>query len=283
MTEQKFFPRDFSNWEEFLNFYKKLDGLWIYRGQGKDWPLQTRLERACEEFDLLENAEQIEFQLIREFRRRYKGSDRDLVLNDTLYCLALMQHHGAPTRLLDCTYSPFVAAYFALESKSKKDREIPSIVYCFKNRWLMDEAKKRDSKNLLAKRREDDLARRDDCFFKELYMSGKPQKFVAAENAFNLNERLIIQKGVFLCPGMASDSFESNLKELGGWYEEGAIIKAYLTFDLKARIEALNELHNMNVNQATLFPGLDGFTGSLQPRLPYFKELEWKGYAKCPI
>ena len=280
MSEQEFFERALSNWKAFVEFCEKLNGLWIFRGQKNNWHLQTRLERACEEFDLLKYAAQIEFQLIREFRRRYKGDDRDLVDKDTLYCLALMQHHGAPTRLLDCTYSPFVAAYFALETKPKKERGKPSIVYCFKNDWLDKEPRKYASENLLVERSDNDRVRRDDECFKKLYMSENPRKFVSPENAFNLNERLIIQKGVFLCPGMITDTFLSNLKQLKGWHNEDAVIKVKLEFDLGTRKKALNELHNMNVDRATLFPGLDGFTESLRPRLPYFKKLEWKGRGK---
>lgn len=54
---------------------------------------------------------------MRVFRRKahIHLADRQ-VLGDDLRCLALMQHHGGVTRLLDFTKSPFVAAFFALEN-----------------------------------------------------------------------------------------------------------------------------------------------------------------------
>ncbi|MBI4330049.1 MAG: FRG domain-containing protein [Chloroflexi bacterium] len=59
---------------------------------------------------------QLELDMIREFQRRvhhYMAHVPDMAKKDEW--LALMRHHGVPARLLDFTYSPYVAAYVAFE------------------------------------------------------------------------------------------------------------------------------------------------------------------------
>ena len=75
-----------------------------------DWPLQTRLERVCSSFERAKLKE-AERHLLHQFQRRLHHYRVDVpALDDSLKWFALMQHHGAPTRLLDWTRSPYVAA-----------------------------------------------------------------------------------------------------------------------------------------------------------------------------
>lgn len=267
-------------WERFLKFRnEELSDKWIFRGQPSDWPLMTSLERACNDSDIeLRFAPRIEERVIRDFRRRYEGQDRDLVMSDELYCLALMQHHGAPTRLQDWTYSPFVAAYFALESlreakikgKRKRERVATAVVWAVNQQWIGETVKAAVGEELYTRH---NIERNDDCF-RLLYRQKEPKTLVVQENPFPLNRRLIIQQGAFLCPTDLSKPFEENLKGLPNFDVKKNLVKVVLHLTNSRRLRSLEELHKMNVDRASLFPGLDGFSESLKHRLPFFKKTD---------
>jgi hypothetical protein len=176
-----------------------------------------------------------------------------------------MRHFGAPARLLDCSYSFWVALYFALE---KMQRAYPCV-------WALDsEEFVGPFRSLLSGHSdllalwEADMGITRTHTFNQLFVRQSGLALVGVVNPFRLNERLVVQQGVFLCPGDVSKTFEENLTAVvSNSNFTGRLLKLVITGSDEARKEMLFQLHKMNMNHATLFPGLQGFAESLRTRL----------------
>ncbi len=278
-VNDKFVSVPIDSWGEFVKYTDKQrqsDSLWIYRGMSQyNYPLKSSLERAMKLWDMpLRDAYKIERQMIREFRRRYSDEDRDLVVADTLYCLALMQHFGAPTRLLDFTYSHFVAAYFALKQLRR------CAIWAINANWLsntLEEMEKKTSNEHIGARFDDE--RRNDTSFQPLYMDeAHKNTLVCFDNPMKMNERLITQQGTFLVPGNICLRSETNLLKMSGSSSENNVCIIDMKFKKESDYKhALMTLHLMNINEATLFPGLDGETRSLEQKMLLLKNMDDRG------
>jgi hypothetical protein len=190
-------------------------------------------------------------------------------MNEDVEWLALMQHYGVPTRLLDWTKSPYVAAYFAI-SDVRSDSTCS--VWAVDAHLLNSQLKRLSKATVSAGEEEDDEEIEESRYssyqirsneeFRE-YCFDKPEPNVVPLQPFRMNERLTIQQGTFLCPGNIAIPFESNLcAVLRGAPDHLRFFRLDIPADL--RLPFLQELNRMNINHATLFPGLDGFATFLK-------------------
>jgi hypothetical protein len=170
-----------------------------------------------------------------------------------------MRHHGAPTRLLDFTYSIYVAAYFALETA-----DTDCAVWAVNGPWALKESVGqliREGKPFASRLKEPFEEFPHERICSQTLFLPPSVKSAIPLNPFLLNERLRIQKGVFLVPTDVVTSFMENLEALPGHDNDDHVVR--LIFPKIVRKEAIRQLHYMNISRTSLFPGLDGYAQSL--------------------
>jgi FRG domain len=252
-----------TSWNQLRGVLEELANAgWAFRGQADaTWPLETSLTRYLKTFGgPQKNWLARERHILHTFKRKAHVLLPDIPAEgETLEWLALMQHHGAPTRLLDFSWSPYVAAFFALERATKdaiiwaicSGPKVPNFrgfyISAILNRLMGFE----DSKTLAPKFRE--AADREHV---PHAMLGEPVL---------MNQRMITQAGTFLIPSTRIDVPVDTI--LPGPF----VLKLTLATS-RLRRETMNSLYSMNINNGALFPGIDGFARSLAFELEY----EWR-------
>jgi hypothetical protein len=239
-----------SSWSELMDLTARLDG-WAFRGQmDARWPLLTSLERYLSAYLPDRSSWRLrEERAIRIFRRKAHNYLHDpSVLDNDLRCLALMQHHGAPTRLLDFTKSPFVAVFFAMEQAT-----CDAAVYALNTPRLFTAAP-RDCPGM----DRDSIDPRTQGNF-ERYFLPNTNAILWIGEPTEMDRRLVAQSGTLVVPGILGRPLDEILQEYG---DSDALLKK-IVLPRAMRDEAMKALYRMNITNATLFPDLDGLARSI--------------------
>jgi hypothetical protein len=243
-----------SRWSEFVEQTEALEG-WAFRGQDSArWPLVPSLTRRLMQFSPEPHLWPLrEARAMRIFRRKaHIYLDDRTALHDDLRCLALMQHHGAATRLLDFTKSPFVAAFFALENAVED-----VTVFALNTPALWHAAPAFDPSLTRSK-----IDPRVPGQFEQYFAINQLPVLWFGEPS-EMDSRLVAQSGLFVVPGVLDQPLERILDGYGG--SERFLTQFILPLGM--RDEAMRALYRMNVTYATLFPDLDGLALSVSYEL----------------
>ncbi|ATB46432.1 FRG domain-containing protein [Corallococcus macrosporus] len=193
-----------------------------------------------------------EKDLLRAFRKYARG-DSPPSVESVWDWLALAQHHGLPTRMLDWTFSPYVALHFLTENPERYDDD--GVVWCVDYRQT----------NQHLPRRLKTLLRREgaDVFTGEMLAtaaSDLPAFDHLAKHPFvlfleppSLDARIVNQFALFSVmngPELCLDSFLEAQAE--------GVRKLVIPAALKWEVR--DKLDQSNITERVLFPGFDGLS-----------------------
>jgi hypothetical protein len=196
------------------------------------------------------DVKRLELALLRNFRKYAHGEATGA---DSIWdWLALGQHRGLPTRLLDWTYSPLVALHFATENTEQFNED--GVVWCVN----FVEANKRlpsRLKRLLQQEGSDTFTVEMLGAFKSLreFDALSREPFVVFVEPPAVDRRILNQLALF---SLMSDPSAT----LDDWLRSHSSLCRQVAVPAALKWEIRDKLDQANVNERVLFPGLDGLS-----------------------
>jgi len=229
-------------WQDNIKRYRSD---FIYRGVGDaKFGMQSKLARVCSH-----NLE-LEDSLLRNFKK-YGYSELSEYSTGFWQVLTLAQHHGLPTRLLDWSYSPLVAAHFATDEIERYD--VDGCIYCF------DYSKIRDQLPIKMK---DMLAQEDTQLFSIEMLESVAKDFDELKSLSNkpfalffepasIHNRVVNQYALFSLVTDSSIDIDTILENYPDYFYRIIIPK-------EVKLEIRDKLDYINISERMIYPGLDG-------------------------
>lgn len=243
----------------------------LFRGQANaEWSLTPKLHRILDGIPL-GDALEMEYNSIHYFKQRaHLSLSADLLPtdnNDNGAWLGLMQHYGAPTRMLDWTTMFNVALYFAAYDDPT---DINGAVWIFQPHPLYkamkiyhdittDERKEIfKTPQSFVKYGTDDAKPKMDTYDKDI----KSDRMLAQHSMFTFCEKIFEDHGMLIGKAL----YEGTQKK-----KNIPLIKLIITPKQKAYIRS--HLAKMGISSETLFPGADGVGKKITETMKLNKEI----------
>jgi FRG domain len=227
---------------------------YVFRGVDvAKWGLSTSLQRIPRNANASTSI--IEHSLIRSFRKYASAGAFDD--KSEWYVLAVAQHNGLPTRCLDWTSSPLVAAHFACADETYKEQD--GAIWCLHAGALrhINERSNQKAASLrgvawvydtrLLERSYRDLA--------ELDKSSADGDLMLLWEPPSLDSRIANQTGSLSIMNSAEHSQNEFLDQYATHYDD---LVVRIVIDAGAKSEIRDMLDQNNISERTLFPGLPG-------------------------
>ncbi len=234
----------------------------VFRGlSDKNYRLATSLMRMGGPYWELEK------HLLRNFRKYAPEAAGEL--GSFWHLLSVAQHHGLPTRLLDWTYSPYVALHFATASLDRLDTD--GVI------WAVDFERAHERlpkplrnllqtegaqaftvellRNLHQKREPSDNRKSSFHEFVETLTEfdhlGTDEEFLLFFEPPSMNDRIVNQFALF-------SVMPNSQRKIDDWLSNHPDLFRRIIIPEGMKWECRDKLDQCNITERVLFPGLDG-------------------------
>lgn len=273
---------------------------WVFRGVANaEYRLEPTIERVAKDLEWKAH----EVLISKAFKARARMHlEPGLIPGSEIAWLALMQHYGVPTRLLDFSYFPYIALYFAVRPQT--------CASCQSNRenvrlWALNatdinskfdqsvasgkgEARTRAGRprGKIVSLHSDDMGTQGDFVQIEMKREQEVEKPLSATGTLRAkleksggvavtpapehNPRLAHQQGVFLINSAEQLTLEDSLNKMMAKKSSAQKTdhwRRIIDIDAKLVEDIERRLFKLNIHEESLFPDLEGLSKGIRQKI----------------